>query len=836
MPTTFLPYSSPSVSSSPPFMSRLRTRALATLEPESVKLWLDVAAIARAHVETHLAAEEIFARRSKSADLVESIFGYLVDVDGAADILLDFLEMPILSVHQEVDGKLQDVAKKDRKAACAAAASQANEAVTPSKPSPADKYRWTWGLKVAASETMAALFLNVVAIAAHAAAIRSGKARDLPLPSLRFITLPDPHQPVPLSNESVAQDCRPDVVAFDYSAFCEVPNISASANRFLLQNCPFEYIRKNLPAVLRFTTAHKSTDGPAIFAFEQWFKEQEKRNYLDMSRFCWPEAQLTVEAKLSDLHNAILQELVYMRQQRRTQPWMRSTLGLVMTTKIVGILRADSLGIEQCTFSRDCSRGVLDTVRICLGLVRSNCLQRGQHEAFELSDTTTLAPPHLKTKPSKTQPSKTGVDSDLDVFGAEAPAVEYIHRTARKPDVTYYVHHLVQDNGSLVGRCPRIFCVSRKTESKDTVRRFVGPYALKVYYVDHASECYKEDLISQARDAQVQNVLLPTWEWHYGDALSMRGFPLDIVKKYTDTQAVAVVPNVVSNREEVFAQSDLKRLLVQCSGYEEFAKAFIDFVGGIASLAEQDITHRDLSIGNVLLSKDFPCSPSFLSDAAASAEALLGSLVTFTQRPLEQRMGGLIHDLDMAGRVHHLPEKSPTDDSKSNANLLEELFKTAAQPEQPAQSVGLQKEFRTLHSLLFVMALFFWSHSTFLSNSEVPFPQFVPARRRKWPREVLRWANRPVGFTLAELGALKRGFFSMPRTLRETLQTTLRGDLWTENSEYLDFFWGVYITLWRPLGETLDSEWHDRHDVRPVEVEAALRAKIPNPPTRVDGE
>ncbi|KAJ7764535.1 hypothetical protein DFH07DRAFT_377141 [Mycena maculata] len=550
-----------------------------------------------------------------------------------------------------------------------------------------------------------------------------------------------------------------------------------------------------------------------------------------------------------------------MRQQRRTQPWMRSIVGLVMTTKIVGVLRADTLGIEQCTFSGDCSRGVLDSVRICLGLVRSSCLQRGQHEAFELSDTKALAPPHLKSepRPSKTRLSKTAVHSDVhDVFATEDPVVEYIHRGVRfirlhgdrihysddgtKPDVTYYVHHLVQDNGSLVGRCPRVFCVSRETESEGAVRRFVGPYALKIYYADHTSDCYRDDLITVARNAQVKNVLLPTWEWHYGDALSMRGFPLDVVKKYTDAQAAAVVPSVVSNREEIFAQSDLKRLLVQCSGHEEFEKAFIDFAEGIASLAEQDLVHRDLSIGNVLLSQDTPCPSAFLADAAASAEALIGTPVVFTQRALEQRMGGLIHDMDMAGRVHRLPEKGPTD-SKSNANLLAMLINTPRQPERPAPPVGPQKVFRMgtppfmaigllvdgpphlvaydLHSLLFVIALFFWSHRTFLSD--VSFPQSVPARSRTWPPEVLRWANRPVDFSPAELGVLKRGFFSRPETLQETFRRTLEGDLWTENPAYLGLFWALYGALWAPSAQT--SGWLDRLDITPAEIEAALTAQ-----------
>ncbi|KAJ7660052.1 hypothetical protein B0H17DRAFT_1337395 [Mycena rosella] len=728
------------------------------------------------------------------------------------------------------------MATKDHKAACTHAAIQANEAVTPSKPSPPDPYRWKWCLTVEASETATALFLNVVAIAAHAADIRSGKAQ-YHLPSIRFVTLPNPQRALPLSNGSTAQDCRPDVVAFDCAAFCQAPNPIAPTNRFLLGTSPFEYIRKKLPTLLQFTPAHMSANGSAVVAFEEWFSTQESCNYLDMSRFCWPEVQLTAEAKLSDLHDAILQELVYMRQQRRIQPWMRSIIGLVITTKIIGVLRADTLGVAQCI----------------VGNMKPSS-----------SDTKTLGPPHLKSEvggSSKKRASKAAVYSDLDVFAAEDPAedmVEYIHRTVRfirlrgdhihysndgtKQDITYYVHHLVHDNGSLVGRCPRIFCVSRETESQDAVRRFVGPYALKVYYADHASDCYKYDLIDQARKAQVKKVLLPTWEWRYGDALSIRGFSPDLVKEYTE-KATAIVPTVVSNREEVFAQSDLKRLLVQCSGHDEFEQAFVDFAEAIASLAEEDLVHRDLSIGNVLLSQDAPCPPDFFSDAAASAEALIGTPVAFTQRPLEQRMGGLIHDMDMAGRVHHLPEKAPIDDSESNDSELLAMLIDAEQPERPAQPVGPKKGFRTgtppfmaigllidgpphlvahdLHSLLFVLALFFWSHPTF--RSDVPFPQPVPTRSRTWPQDVLRWANPPVDFSPAELGHMKRAFFSNPRSLAETFRRTLRGDTWTANSAYLRLFWGLYAALWRrPSAGT--SSWVDRLDVTTGEVVARLEA------------
>lgn len=122
--------------------------------------------------------------------------------------------------------------------------------------------------------------------------------------------------------------------------------------------------------------------------FKHWSGEQRGKTHLDMTRFCWPEAQLTGEAKFSDLGQAILQELVFMRQQRRTQPLMKTT------TEVMGVLRACTLGVEQCTFTRNYSRGVLDGIRICLRVVRSTALQRGQHEAFELHYIKILGYPH----------------------------------------------------------------------------------------------------------------------------------------------------------------------------------------------------------------------------------------------------------------------------------------------------------------------------------------------------------------------------------------------------------------------------------------------------------
>ncbi|KAJ6512926.1 hypothetical protein C8R45DRAFT_1153388 [Mycena sanguinolenta] len=824
--------------------SALKTNSTPVKSGGATDLGINV--LTRAHVEIQL-AQEIHARRSKSGDLVEFCFGSIINVELAADILREFVGMKILTVRENVGGKWKNVPKNRRRTVCTAAGIQAKQAVSPSNPSPTDLYQWTWNLPLEASEASAALFLNVISIAAHAAAIRSGQEKRLPLPSLRFIPLSDPHHPVPLSNEAASQDCRPDVVALVNFAFCQEKDITALSHRFVLPASPFEYIRQHFPAILDFSAAHRATKGTAV-AFMAWFEEQERRNCLDLSRFCWPELQLTAEAKMNDKYNAVLQELVYMRQHRRTQPWMQSILGLVMTTEVMGLIRADTLGLEECLFERSSSRGVIDGIRVCLGLVSSSHVQRGQHEAFKLGHTKTQGPPHLK-------PPKALKASKANIFAKTEPVaevtVEYSHRILRfirlhgrnihhspdgtRPEVTYYVHHLVQNNSSLVGRCSRIFCVSRETtESEEHIRRFIGPYALKVYHADHASDCYREVLIGAARHAQVQNVLLPTWEWRYGDALSARGFSSDVVGKYAAPQPTRVVPGVESNRQEIFAQSDLKRLLAQSSGYPEFAQAFIDFAEGIASLTEHKLGHRDLSIGNVLLSRDVACSKAFFSDAVASASELLGARVVFEQRPLERRNGGLLHDMDMAGPVHQPP-------AGGVRGLNARVFKTSNTPAQPTpQPLQLQKGFRTgtppfmaiglllygpphfvaydLHSLFFVMALFFWSYPAFV---DTPFPNPVPAKQRAWPKDVLRWANRPDQFSLADLGLTKRFFFSQPERLQKSLQSTLSEDPWVKDMRYVTLFWAFYGVLWKEIADS--EEWSDRCDVTPTELVTALK-------------
>ncbi|KAJ7217133.1 hypothetical protein GGX14DRAFT_561652 [Mycena pura] len=153
-----------------------------------------------------LLAEETHGRRSKSTDLVDFLFGSLFDIDGAADILKELLALSILSVEKAtIPGKPKQPTKSLHEDACKEALSQAKEAVKSSKLSPADPYLWNWNVETQATETSVALFLNVVAITAHSASLRSGKVQKALPPGLRFVTLPDPHQPVPLSRQPGSQ-------------------------------------------------------------------------------------------------------------------------------------------------------------------------------------------------------------------------------------------------------------------------------------------------------------------------------------------------------------------------------------------------------------------------------------------------------------------------------------------------------------------------------------------------------------------------------------------------------------------------------------------------------
>ncbi|KAG6883290.1 hypothetical protein C0992_009160, partial [Termitomyces sp. T32_za158] len=101
---------------------------------------------------------------------------------------------------------------------------------------------------------------------------------------------------------------------------------------------------EDLLKTLEIDTAHHPLS-PSVFADIIDYGIAES---LDLSSVCFPNVLIAGEGKETDMRAAIAQATVYMRQQRRTQPWLRFCLGLMVTKDKMGLLRADATGVEEC--------------------------------------------------------------------------------------------------------------------------------------------------------------------------------------------------------------------------------------------------------------------------------------------------------------------------------------------------------------------------------------------------------------------------------------------------------------------------------------------------------
>jgi hypothetical protein len=122
----------------------------------------------------------------------------------------------------------------------------------------------------------------------------------------------------------------------------------------------------------------------AIRSFEEWYHEQEAHDHLDLRYVCWPIVEGVGAVKHRDKSQAATQELGYMQKQLRAQPWLRFAVGWFATDDLLGIVRADPIGVEQCVVTRWSSRGALETVRFALGFTVATHGERGHHPAFTL--------------------------------------------------------------------------------------------------------------------------------------------------------------------------------------------------------------------------------------------------------------------------------------------------------------------------------------------------------------------------------------------------------------------------------------------------------------------
>lgn len=99
---------------------------------------------------------------------------------------------------------------------------------------------------------------------------------------------------------------------------------------------------------------------------------------MHMAWVTWRGLWLTLELSThNDMEDAVARTFGYMRQHRMTQPFMRFILGLAATETAMTLIRADGVGVELCTLEMETPRGVMEVVRLALGLAVADHAHRG---------------------------------------------------------------------------------------------------------------------------------------------------------------------------------------------------------------------------------------------------------------------------------------------------------------------------------------------------------------------------------------------------------------------------------------------------------------------------
>ncbi|KAG6869432.1 hypothetical protein C0995_003122, partial [Termitomyces sp. Mi166 len=159
----------------------------------------------------------------------------------------------------------------------------------------------------------------------------------------------------------------------------------------------------------------------------------------------------------------------------------------------LGLLRADAIGIEECVFPKNVGRGVIESIRLSLVILLATHQELGQHPSFSLRSVTvpnasikesgdvnsTAAVGTKRTavdnnddRSSKKQRSRTSGNIPSTPTSSPALPKRFTHREVnwitldkeslhgRPPSddtpTTFYVKYLIEDRGSLVGRCTRV--------------------------------------------------------------------------------------------------------------------------------------------------------------------------------------------------------------------------------------------------------------------------------------------------------------------------------------------------------------------------------------------
>ncbi|KAF5372297.1 hypothetical protein D9615_009302 [Tricholomella constricta] len=791
--------------------------------------------------------------RWRNADLVDHVFGGVVSVPLAARIMLSFLCCGILTV--ELNGA--NVDRDQWPGACTHAASCTSLA-SESKTAPTSEnkdYVWTWAEELGSgTDCNAGDFFDTIGMAAYLAAGVTDQAQlSNRTPTVRFTTLSC--RPLPL-HPSNAQGYQPDFIALPSSAFVSDRDQTRlneyqeklSALGLIETHFPslFEPYSCLLSATIAPTDSEHSgsaagqslstqpndtePDPQLLSNLEElstqlkakqlpipptWLARAVKKHhdsrFLDTSHVCFPNVLVPGEGKQTRMGAAVARCAVHMDQQRRTQPWLRFSLGLMATKDELGLLRADATGMEECVFRKDTGRGVIEAIRLLLGIMLATDQELGHHPAFSLRDTEVLSVPELDATTGDKRPAPSAdTDDQPDLKRARtadaspitrypAPPAKYRFREVNfvtlenskrhlpEPSVSsenhtrYYTKYLLEDRGSLVGRCTRIWCAYREVcgsekESLASVHKidpdmpiFIGPYALKFYCADIQSEAYAKDILKVAQKAQdagiIKHVLLPTDVWYLGKIS-------DVVRnsKIVATKHENALFDSIKDREETVTVSAFKRTLAQFETGYEFYGAIIGVLKAIGELQDAGLIHRDISFGNIVLSDEKYANPDKKCESVnvdfGDGNSVEAMLVRRQSAPMPSS-GGL-HDLDMAASI---PKSVPKLEdpvlwtSKGFKKISKPLtnkgnigpdFRTGTIPFMsiPLLSGEQNSVYDDLQSTFFVLYL---SMLTFDTPAPNCYPEAPRTTLPHWPTEVQEWADDSV--SMEDLGTRKQIFF-----------------------------------------------------------------------------
>ncbi|KAG6918213.1 hypothetical protein DXG01_015806 [Tephrocybe rancida] len=743
--------------------------------------------------------------------------------------------------------------------ACSNAALMARSFISTNDPSSHcieqnSNYIWSWSLEdpIASSTRSPEVFLNDLGIAAYVAAVASDAAGEIKFrqPLNRFTAPPYSTLPCPARNRRSFQG-TPDVLVLPSTAF-------VTRETFLQSERRQEYVEKAsvLPILNRFPFLSKSTslssssnDGArtwpetcsghssdtthqpilkksdsihkklesdqhiAPFELRHIIQEYDACRFLDSSRVCTAGILMPGETKQDDMVSTVVQCAVHIRHQQNAQPWLTFSLGLLMTEDGFGLLRADALGLEECSFSKETGRGVIETIRLALGIILATDQELGAHPGFTFREVETPSSALMPEKGSNPEPPKKRLkklQSDPLVYRhREVNFITLAHNKLHlapfdlRSDVlgkhTYYARYLLHQSSSIVGRRSRVWCVYKETDNPPNMHLtpvpdisttslvFSGPYALKFSCADVGLHTYKNDVISKISKAQVEHVLVPTHVWYLGKISSIiRGFAVGASSEITPD-------NLVMEREEVVTITALKRTLSQFSDMK-------DFVNGVIGALKDEEVYSE---------------PPFLPSAARLANGTVLNITLLRREPVSIGGGGGLHDLDMAGcsdliptppvipipslleKIQYLQQKLEASSAMDRSGQTPDPSLISSENIQKATTQSPYQEPHPLQSVFFVLYLAMYN---FDGPAENCFPKKPPKAPLKIPEG---WADT-WDTRRSSMSSWRAMFFQLRPHDKWLATYSLCLPYWN-NLKYFEILFAYFLSLW--VEESHNPKW-----------------------------